>query len=227
MLASLLCTAWEESWPCAEAETLKAPTGDQNVSETQFGEIDGRRARSERSRQQIIEALFKLVRSGEINPSAGKVAEKANVSLRTVFRHFEEIDSLYREMANQCEARFMPTLTRPFEAGDWKGRLLELRDRRMSFFEDVMFLRICTEARRYQSDVIMDDYKRFFRLERASLEALLPDHVQSNTELMALIDVALCFDTYRRLRQETRLSPEKAQATVAGLLDIIVAKVKA
>lgn len=189
--------------------------------------VDGRKARSERSRQQIIKALFKLVSAGEVSPSAARVAENANVSLRTVFRHFEEIDSLYREMVNQCEARFLPTFMRPFTATDWKGRLLELRDRRMQFFEDVLFLRICTEARRHQSDVLMDDYRRFFRIERARLGSLLPDSVQEDTNLMAAFDVALCFETYRRLRQETGLSPEKTRAAVANLLDMILAQVDA
>ncbi len=205
---------------------MEIARGDRDATGAESGPVDGRKARSERSRQQIIDALFRLVRSGEVNPGAARVAERANVSLRTVFRHFEEIDSLYREMVNQCEARFLPIFMRPFEAQDWQGRVLELRDRRMQFFEDVMFLRICTEARRHQSDLIMADYKRFFRLERAGLDAVLPDRVRDDTDLMAAFDVALCFETYRRLRQEAGLSAERTRAAVARLLDMVIAQVE-
>lgn len=205
---------------------MKTASGDSAAPNAPDTTLDGRRARSERSRQRIIDALFALVRSGQINPSAAQVAENAEVSLRTVFRHFEEIDSLYREMVNQCEARFLPLFMRPFEASDWKGRLLELRDRRMQFFEEVMYLRICTEARRHQSHVLMDDYMRFIRLERAGLAAMLPDRVQAEPDLMAAFDVALCFETYRRLRQETGLSAEQARAAVARLVDMIIAEVE-
>ena len=66
-------------------------------SEGQDG-VDGRMLRGERSRQQIVDALFKLIRAGEMNPGAAQVADAANVSLRTVFRHFEEMDSLRMEM---------------------------------------------------------------------------------------------------------------------------------
>ncbi|MEL6663278.1 MAG: TetR/AcrR family transcriptional regulator [Pseudomonadota bacterium] len=197
------------------------------MSDPQANEVDGRKARSERSRQQIIDALFRLVRSGEVNPSAARVAEQANVSLRTVFRHFEEIDSLYREMVNQCEAHFLPTFMAPFASTDWQERLMELRDRRMKFFEDVLYLRICTEARRYQSDVLMADYKRFFKIERARLESLLPDDIRQDINLMSALDVALCFDTYRRLRQESGMTPEETRAAVASLLDMILAQVDA
>ena len=65
---------------------------------------DGRKRRSERSREQIIEAMFDLVRQGQLDPSAAQIAEAANVSLRTVFRHFEEVDGLYQEMNRRVKA---------------------------------------------------------------------------------------------------------------------------
>ena len=44
------------------------------VAEVMVDISDGRRARSERSRQKIIDALFTLVQSGEMKPSAARVA---------------------------------------------------------------------------------------------------------------------------------------------------------
>ena len=200
-------------------EDRKAPEADNRPDEA----VDGRRARSERSRQKIIEALFKLVRSGELGPNAARVAETANVSLRTVFRHFEDMDSLYREMSSACEDQFLPTFMRPYTSPHWKGRLVEHCERRLNVFEEVMYLRICTEARRHQSDMLMEDYKRLFRLERSGLEALLPDTLNSGTELFAALDVALCFETYRRLRQENGLSPQQTRKCVLSLLEMILA----
>ena len=83
--------------------------GASTAPESSGGAIDGRRLRAERSRERIVDALLKLVQSGEMNPSAAMVAETARVSLRTVFRHFEEMESLYLEMGRVCEARFLPT----------------------------------------------------------------------------------------------------------------------
>ena len=56
---------------------------------------DGRRQRSDRSRRRIIEALFDLIGEGDMSPSAVNVAARAEVGLRTVFRHFEDMDSIY------------------------------------------------------------------------------------------------------------------------------------
>ena len=55
---------------------------------------DGRRLRSERSRQAIIDAMLKLVEEGVLVPTAQQVSERAGVGIRSVFRHFSDMESL-------------------------------------------------------------------------------------------------------------------------------------
>ena len=49
---------------------------------------DGRIQRSERSRQLIIDAMVAMINAGHMIPTAQQVADKADVAIRTVFRHF-------------------------------------------------------------------------------------------------------------------------------------------
>ena len=56
--------------------------------------VDGRVQRSQRSRQAMVQALFDLVGSGVLQPTAQQVARRAKVGIRTVFRHFSDMDSL-------------------------------------------------------------------------------------------------------------------------------------
>ena len=39
--------------------------------------------------------MMNLIEGGDLMPSAARVAEEAGVGLRTVFRHFDDMDSLY------------------------------------------------------------------------------------------------------------------------------------
>jgi TetR/AcrR family transcriptional regulator of autoinduction and epiphytic fitness len=55
---------------------------------------DGRRARGERTRLRVVEALIALVEEGDLRPSAQRVAARAGVALRTVYHHFEDIEAL-------------------------------------------------------------------------------------------------------------------------------------
>ncbi|MFX8786073.1 hypothetical protein ABTM90_19835, partial [Acinetobacter baumannii] len=50
--------------------------------------IDGRRQRGQNNRARIVKAVLELTREGTFTPSAEQVARRADVSLRTVFRHF-------------------------------------------------------------------------------------------------------------------------------------------
>jgi len=61
--------------------------------------VDGRRQRGQDNRARIVAAMMDIVREGQIAPSAEQVAARADVGLRTVFRHFQDMDSLYREMS--------------------------------------------------------------------------------------------------------------------------------
>ncbi|HEY4375946.1 MAG TPA: hypothetical protein VGM93_02265, partial [Acidimicrobiales bacterium] len=55
---------------------------------------DGRRARPERGRRAVVDAMLELLDEGMIDPGAQPIAERAGVSVRSVFRYFEDLDAL-------------------------------------------------------------------------------------------------------------------------------------
>jgi AcrR family transcriptional regulator len=189
--------------------------------ETQDG-VDGRMLRGERSRQHIVDALFKLIRAGEMNPGAAQVAEAANVSLRTVFRHFEEMDSLRMEMTAQMEAEIRPILQEPFESDDWRGRLSELIARRARIYEYVMPVKVAASLRRFSSSYLMRDYEKFLMMERAGLNAVLPKSIVSNTVLFSAIEMATSFQAWRRMRQDQGLNPADAERVLRFTVENLV-----
>jgi AcrR family transcriptional regulator len=56
--------------------------------------VDGRRIRSQRSRSAVARALLDLVRETRQMPTMDAVADRANVSRRSVFRHFADTNEL-------------------------------------------------------------------------------------------------------------------------------------
>ncbi|MEO1965896.1 TetR/AcrR family transcriptional regulator [Hyphomonas sp.] len=184
---------------------------------------DGRRLRSERNKQKIVSAMMELVREGDYDPSVASIAERAGVGLRTVFRHFDDVDTLYREMSGQIEARILPEIAKPLTAIDWQGRVKEMMERRIRVFEDVMPVRICALARRYRSELLMANHKRFVAHETAALALALPLEVLENEPLKLAFDVALSFDTWRRMRQDQGFSRAKATSVLDTMLDALIA----
>jgi AcrR family transcriptional regulator len=62
---------------------------------------DGRRARRHRSRDLAVDALLDLLAEGVPRPTAQQVAERSGVSLRSLFRIFEDVDTLHYEAASR------------------------------------------------------------------------------------------------------------------------------
>lgn len=57
--------------------------------------IDGRSARAERTRQAVIDAHIALIRDGELKPTGAQIAERARVSLRSLWGHFGDLETLF------------------------------------------------------------------------------------------------------------------------------------
>ena len=185
---------------------------------------DGRRERSRSSRSRIASAMLELVAKGEVAPSAAQVAEVAGVGLRSVFRHFKDMDALYREMSEEIEARVLPILLRPPEGTTWQQRLTNLAERRARIFEAIMPFRISANIRRFESPYLMQDYRRLLRLEAETLEAHLPEDVRADTLGARGLNVILSFNTWRLLRHDQGLTVEEAKAVVRRLLDDALAQ---
>lgn len=185
--------------------------------------LDGRHLRSRATRAKIVEALLTLVRDGDVAPGAAQVAEVAGVGLRTVFRHFDEMESLYREMAEVIEAQVMPIMLKPFEATGWQDRVREMADRRIGIYETIMPYRISSSIKRFQSEFLMQGYHKQLQLERTSLHAILPQAVIDDPSLASAIEVTISFQCWRRLRHDQGLVIDDARAVIHRLLESVLA----
>jgi AcrR family transcriptional regulator len=67
--------------------------------------IDGRRLRSERTRQSIIDAYLELLRGDPQIPTAAQIAERAGVSVRSIFERFSDLTTLTLATADHAIAQ--------------------------------------------------------------------------------------------------------------------------
>jgi AcrR family transcriptional regulator len=59
--------------------------------------VDGRRARGARTKDAIVSALMDLIGDGDISPTAQRIADRAGVSVRSVYQHFADVEGLYAD----------------------------------------------------------------------------------------------------------------------------------
>jgi AcrR family transcriptional regulator len=172
---------------------------------------DGRRRRSRDSRARVVAAMLDLVREGDVSPSAERVAARAEVGLRSVFRHFKDMDSLHHEMSGVIEAELASALATPLEGTGWRARLMELVSRRGGVFENIAPLKRACDVHRRRSPFLETDHERMVSAARQSLTDLLPADVATDTELLETLDLLLSFESWSRLRQEQNLSAQRTR----------------
>jgi len=205
-----------------KATPRKAPSNDPSRDRSDK-EPDGRRRRGNSSRARIVNALMQLISEGNLTPGAARVAEIAGVSLRTVFRHFDEMESLYKEIAESIQVRVHPALFRPYRSETWKERLLELIDRRIDLYEAILPFKMSGDLRRYQSEYLANDYKQHLKLEKMSIETLLPKHIADDNVLLHALIAATGFQGWRILRKDQSLAGADARAAVLRTVEALLA----
>ena len=173
--------------------------------------VDGRRRRGEDNRARIVAAMLEIIQGGDLSPSAEQVASRADVGLRTVFRHFQDMDSLYREMSVVIEAELRTVVDSPFKSNDWRERVVELIFRRSAVFERIGPFKRASDAFRHRSKFLEGDGARLTAALREILTRELPPEVVRDGPKLEILDLLLSYETWSRLRREQGLSVKRAQ----------------
>lgn len=184
---------------------------------------DGRKLRSEDSKRRIVSAMLELVRDGKIAPTAEEVAKRAQVGLRTVFRRFRDMESLYAEMAGAIDERIASIIDDYTRQDDWRINLKRMVERRLQVYEIVMPYRVAAEALKFQSTILLTQHMKFVREERQRLLALMPESLLSDSVLMEGLEAALSFDMWNQLRNDQRLNADEAGDVVKRIVSSLLA----
>lgn len=186
---------------------------------------DGRRARTEASRAKIVDAMLALVREGETDPSAELVADRAGVGRRTVFRLFQDMDSLYRSLHEAMLARIDHIRVIPIDGATWRERLEKLIERRVKLFEEILPIKMAGDVHRHRSPFLQNAHADVTKTLRLMLRFVLPKSIDGDQ--FEAIDAALSIDLWERLRMDQKLSAKAAHRVLTQMAAALTANIKA
>jgi len=172
---------------------------------------DGRKARSKKTRALIIDALMALIGEGNLQPTGDEVAQRADVGHRTVFRHFEDMDSLYREIDERIFVRVIRHVEPAMPGTSTDVRVEQIVNMRAKVFEEAKMFRRATTIRRWSSPFLQEAHKRYTRLLRDRMHEMLPELSAGPREIAAALEALLCFQAWEQLREDQRLSVTRAK----------------
>ncbi len=202
----------------ARRESHAARTRYAMTEVTQGEAVDGRRLRSERSRLAIINAALALQEEGTLVPTAQQIAERAGVGIRSFFRHFEDMESLFD--AVDCQIR--DSYEELFLGGDRDGTRVERIEhavaRHADAYEQVKSIVLGTHAQLWRSKTLRKNYARNQRALRKDLDGWLPELNSLPRYRREAVDAIASFEMWHRLREHQGLSKKAAIAIVTDLL---------
>ena len=182
-------------------------------SEKSTSYSDGRLQRSERSRQAIAQALIELVREGEPRPTAERVATRAGVGIRTVFRHFSDMETLFKAMHESIEEEVYPLLQDSTE-GSLEERVEKLITHRGVFFEHTLPFRRSADLLAEKSKFLQSQKLRMTKRLRENLLEWIPELDEPPSDLLEICDTLASAEHWDRMRHSQKLSRSRASTLI-------------
>jgi len=178
--------------------------------------------RSERSRQAIIDAMLNLVEEGILVPTAQQVSERAGVGIRSVFRHFNDMESLFATADTRIREQYQGLFAGGNRDGSLQDRLLHAVEQRALSYEAIGNQFLTTKAQLWRYPILQEQYARAQRQLRRDLEDWLPELKNLCSEKREMVDAVASFEYWNRLREHQSLGRKTSIKLVTRLLESII-----
>jgi AcrR family transcriptional regulator len=184
--------------------------------------VDGRRARTERSKQAIIDASLALMEEGNLIPTAQQISDRSGVNIRTFFRHFEDMDTLFATIDDQIRDATEALFLGGDRDGTLEERILHAVERRGRGYEQETNMILSTSAQLWRSNTLRKNYAHYQRGLRKDLDDWLPELKQLSRTQREAVDAVASFETWHRLRYHQGLGKQAATDVIVLLLGSLV-----
>ena len=167
--------------------------------------VDGRRAWRDRNLNAVVDALLDLFAEGNLRPGADEIAARSGVSRRSVFRYFDDLDSLDRTAIDRQVARVahLIELERIGE-GPFAARIERIVAQRIRLFEEIAPVAKVSRLRAPFEPVVAAELSRSRRLFRRQVERHFDQELSAldrtdRASIVGAAHVLLSFESYELL----------------------------
>lgn len=183
-----------------------------------FDEIpeDGRRARRHRSRDLAVDALLDLLSEGVVRPTAQQVAERSGVSLRSIFRIFDDVETLHAAAATRQLSRVRHLFVDVPAEGSMDERVDAMVEINARLYESVAPVRRAALRTAPESTPLREQLGRVRTWLRAEIDRVFAPELArvSDPTVPSALELAMSFEAWDQLRTAQQLSEVDAADVV-------------
>lgn len=185
---------------------------------------DGRTARALRTRGCIVDATIELVERGDLRPTAPRIAETAGVSVRSVFQHFDDLETLFAAVGVRTAER-VAALVRPIDPALPFAERFDLYVAQQASVNEAV-TPICRAALVHSPDstVINQQLHGGFEMGKWRLSSVFARELNAmgaqRTALFDALVLLTSWSSWNVLRTIEGRSPEEAAEAVRAAMDL-------
>ena len=162
---------------------------------------DGRFARSQKTKDAIVKALLKLLRNTPF-PTAEQVAKESKIGLRTVYRQFKDMESIYLSLHEEC----MHSLGQIFNSDidldrPFNERVSFAIRERFTIYDEYETLFIATISNSARLPTLVNQVAESYQVMRERFIKIVPEIKNLSTIKSDLIFTRILFPSWFSLRK--------------------------
>jgi TetR/AcrR family transcriptional regulator of autoinduction and epiphytic fitness len=185
--------------------------------------LDGRVARSHRTRAAIVEALVALLEEGNPQPTIEEIAARASVAPRTVFQHYADREALFAAVSAHREGQLQQLMGLIEPGTPLATRIDQVVAQRCRVFEWIAAVRrgaLLMEPFSESVHAALDGFRTRKRMELARIFAaeIAARPESERATLVAALGVAGSWSAWDALRTQQLLDADAASAALALML---------
>ena len=163
-------------------------------------QVDGRILRSQKSQSIILNALIKLINTGNYYPTAEEVAKESGIAIRTVFRQFDDMESLLIKVDEIINHKLINDEKEIKLNSPLIARLELIIEERLHYYNKYENIMIATITQLPKYKILQKKYPEYQRLLRKRTEDIIPEILTLKSNNQELLDATLSFGFYQRLK---------------------------
>jgi len=165
-----------------------------------MSQVDGRILRSQKSQSVILSALIKLINTGNYYPTAEEVAKESGIAIRTVFRQFDDMESLLIKVDEIINHKLINDEKEIKLNSPLIARLELIIEERLHYYNKYENIMIATITQLPKYKILQKKYPEYQRLLRKRTEDIIPEILTLKSNNQELLDATLSFGFYQRLK---------------------------
>lgn len=190
---------------------------------------DGRNLRRDRNRGAVVEALLALTREGNLAPTTEEIAARAGISVRSLYRYFDDIDALIRTAIGRQQQHVAPLLPLDIPPGlPLDERARHFTAARVRLLDGIGPVGRLARSVAATQPLVLAELTRVRAALRAQLTEVfrpeldaLPD--ERRPPVVTAADVVCSWEAYDLMRHDQGLEPEQAAESMRVALLALLA----